>query len=236
MKSAANLISLVREIIDDTDIQDATILSYFNEAFNLVAEKLTPATLMVGFEPFELEAGEPGYPLPESCIPEKILTAHNADKKPIPVFYRLQDAEPIFQKTKDTDNYVAAILVVGNQIRPIPTPSVDMRLYLSYIKYPQVFEDLLDDGQEVTFLPKGLAEKLAINYAAAMCYRMLEDGATDQRLNFNMYFALAKEAMMEIEAYFLPHANQSRPDFIQVGNEPFYAVSSGRIFNGNGGL
>ena len=68
MRSAPALIALVREIVDEpvAGLTDVTILASFNEALGLVAEKLTPTTLVVSFEEFDVSADEPTVALPES--------------------------------------------------------------------------------------------------------------------------------------------------------------------------
>ena len=84
MRSAAALIALVREIVDEpvAGLSDATILSSLNEALGLVAE-LTPTTLVVSFEELDVFADEPTVALPDACIPQKILSVHNSEHREI---------------------------------------------------------------------------------------------------------------------------------------------------------
>ncbi len=214
MRSAAVLIALVQEIVDDADVTETAILAWMNEALNLVAERITPTTLMVPFSPLDIYAGEPSVALPEGCIPEKILSIHDVDRKPVRLYFRIADAEESFRTAPAEDTSLRAVLVMGNAMRLIPQLSKDSVLYLSYIRYPTVFTGPTDTGEEVNFIPSGMAEKLVVNYAVAMAYRLIEDGVTDSRLNFKTYLGAAQEALMEINMYFAPKSKQAAPEFI----------------------
>jgi len=215
MRSAASLIALVREIIDDTHVSDSAILAWMNEALNSVAERVTPTTLMVPFKQFDIYAGEQSVELPEEAVPEKVLSVHDQDMVTVPLYFRIPDAEAAFKANPTPSNVLRAVLVIGNSLRLIPTPSTDTFIYLSFVRYPDVFQGISDTGEAITFLPAGMAEKLVVNYAAAMAYRLIEDGVTDKRLNFQTYFLAAREAFAEIEEYFAARSKQARPE--QVG-------------------
>ena len=214
MRSAETLVGLVRELVDDDDITDGAILGWINEALNLVAEKITPTTLMVPFSEFQVYANEESMELPDECVPEKILGAYDSERRQLKVHFRTNDAEEDFRLAPPEDSKIRAVLVMGNALRIIPKQTADTTIYLSYIKYPTVFSGMTDTGAAITFLPRGMAEKLVVNYAAAMAYRTIEDGVTDTRLNFKTYLAQAQEAFAEIELYFRPKSRQASPEFV----------------------
>lgn len=215
MKSAPALIALVREIIDDTGTTDSAVVAWMNEILNIVAERITPTTLMVPFKAAEIYADEDSVDLPDDCVPEKVLAVHNSDRKPIKLHFRIEDAEEDFRFAPAEDTQIRSVLVMGNALRIIPKQSTDTTIYLSYVQTPVVFSGTTDTGVDVNFLPQGLAEKLVVNYAAAMAYRIIEDGVTDKRLNFQLYLGMAKEAFAEIEEYFAVRSKQGQPETVR---------------------
>lgn len=216
MRSAAALIALVREIVDEpvAGLSDATILSSLNEALGLVAEKLTPTTLVVSFEELDVFADEPTVALPDSCIPQKILSVHNSEHREIRLYKRLIDAKLEFQKNKKPEKDPQAVLVSGGTLVLIPKTNADSVVYISYIKKPDIYASVSDDGSSIVFLPNAIGEKYLVNYASAMAYRKIEDGVTDDNDNFKTYYALAESAFAELDMFFGPESRQAQPETV----------------------
>ena len=221
MRSASALVALVREIVDEpvAGLSDVTILSSLNEALGLVAEKLTPTTLVVSFEELDVSADEATVALPDLCIPQKILSIHNSDHKEIKLYKRLIDAKVEFQKNRKPEKTPQAALVSGGTLVLIPKTTEDSVVYISYIKKPELYSSVSDDGSSITFLPDGIGEKYLVNYASAMAYRKIEDGVTDDNGNFKLYYELAMNAMNELEIFFGPEARQARPEIVSGADE-----------------
>lgn len=224
MRSAASLISLVREIVDEpvSGLSDPTILASLNEALGLIAEKLTPTTLVVAFEAVDLMAGDDVVPLSSlqaTPVTQKVLSIHGSDKKRIKIFKRIADAEALFARDLTPGQDPTAVLVSNNQLVLIPPVNQISVIYVSYIRKPDLYANVEDTGAGIVFVPDTLGEKFLVNYAAAMAYRKIEDGVTDSNGNFKLYYELAMSALAELELFFGPEAKQSRPDFVPGAEE-----------------
>ena len=224
MRPAATLIALVREIVDEpvAGLADATILASMNEALGLVAEKLTPTTLLVPFEAIEVYPGENVVPLAdlrEEPVVQRILSVHGSNKRRVKIFKRAIDAESEFAKNHALGQDPVAVLVSDNELHLIPGVNQRSTLYLSYVRKPDLYESEADNGERITFLPSTLGEKLVVNYAVAMAYRKIEDGVTDDNGNFKLYYELAMNAMNELEIFFGPEAKQARPETVSGADE-----------------
>ena len=224
MRPAATLIALVREISDEpvAGLSDATILASMNEALGLVAEKLTPTTLLVPFEAVAIYPGENVVPLVdlrEELVTQRVLSVHGSNKRRVKIFKRVIDAEPEFAKDHTLGQDPVAVLISNDELHLIPGVNQRSTIYLSYIRKPDLYASATDNGERITFLPNGLGEKLVVNYAVAMAYRKIEDGVTDDNGNFKLYYELAMNAMNELEIFFGPEAKQARPETVSGADE-----------------
>lgn len=224
MRPAASLIALVREIVDEpvAGLSDASILASLNEALGIVAEKLTPPTLVIAFEPVDIYAGESVIDLGAlnyDMSPGKIVSVHSFEKRKVKIHKRVADAEADFSKSLRPSKSPSAVLVSGNSAILIPEASEDTVVYLSYIRKPDLYASVDDDGGDIVFLPDVLGEKFLVNYAASLAYRKIEDGVTDGNENFKIYYELAMTALGSLRDFFGPEANQARPETVSGANE-----------------
>lgn len=221
MRPAQTLISLVREIADEPvdGLSDSVILASMNEALGTFAEKYTPTTLLVAFEELEIDANESFVALPEACITQKLISVHNSEKKEIKIHKRIFDAASEFAKNKTPGKDPDCVLLVNNGLRLIQEVSQPSVLYLSYIRKPDLYSSVSDNGSGIVFLPSSLGEKLVVNYAVAAAYRMIEDGVTDGKGNFGLYMGLVNQALDELERFFGPEAKQYRPETLKGADD-----------------
>ena len=132
---------------------------------------------------------------------------------------RAVDAEPEFAKNHSASANPVAVLIANNELLLIPGVDRSSVVYISYTRKPDLYSSVADDGKSITFLPDTIGEKLLVNYAAAMAYRKIEDGVTDNNGNFKLYYELAMNAMNELEIFFGPEAKQARPDTVVGADE-----------------
>jgi hypothetical protein len=221
MRPAQTLIALVREVVDEPvgGLSDTIILASLNEALGLFAERFTPTTLLVPFEEIDLDANENFVRLPDNCITQRVISVHNSERRPLKIFKRIADAAPEFAKNRTPGKDPDSVLVSNNGLRLIPEVSQPSKLYLSYVRTPDIYSSVSDNGSGITFLPAALGEKLLVNYAAAAAYRMIEDGVTDSKGNFGLYTSLANQALEELERFFGPEAKQYKPETLQGADD-----------------
>lgn len=215
MKPISEIITSVSAIVDDPSTTPATIFSLVNSCLSQFAEKTSPSTLVEPFFELEIYADEDRVALPADCVPTRIISAFDSEKKKIKVFKRALEANSLFQKNLGPAKNVVAVIVADGSLKLIPVASEDTKIYITYVKKAPLYESLTDDGSAITFLPEELASVMVENYAIATIYGYLEDGVTDSRNNYKFFYDLYMKARLELESLFVTHSLQAEPEFVQ---------------------
>lgn len=209
-------------------------MAMVNSCLSQFAEKVSPSTLVEPFFEIEISKEDISVPLPENCIPMRIISAFNADKRKISLFKRAIDANQLFQKNLSPSKNIEAVIIADSSLRLIPEASQDTKIYITYAKKAPLYESLLDDGSAITFLQEEMANVMVENYAIAIIYGYLEDGVTDGRGNYKFFYDLYMKARLELESMFSAHSAQAEPEFVRGANGIVTPNVSDDIFQAGG--
>lgn len=219
MRTAAQLIAKIAAKTQEASITDAEVLLMINDAILAIAHRVRPASLVVSFAEVEIDDMDETFPMPDDFLYPHILSAFDADKRPVLFSTRTIEAEECFKSYEGTaSSSVKKILFSKDSLRVFPKQSGSSIVYVSYVSRPGLFESLESlDTSVLDFLPEPYGEKAVIHKVCMDIYEDVEDGIGDNMENFKKHAALYEASLKQIEDIIGMANRQDRPAQVAAG-------------------
>jgi len=216
MQSATTLIDRVQALIKDGSFGPSFIIEKLNDGLAEVVQMTTPPDLVELDVEVDVDAGEKVVSMPAGFYGPRLLRVHNATSDtPCQVFYRFADFAHISKKFRSPE--ILAVCLKGKKLHVAGIPSVATTLEATYLREPEIFEDLSDDGSLIDYFPFRLGEQAIVNYAAWRIYAHIEDGVDGRKVNTDKFRVDFLDSVAKIIDYFGMEAREREPEFVRDG-------------------
>lgn len=210
--NVAELRSKVKSAIQDESFTDAFILAAFNKCLGELASVYTLPDLLT-YDILSCPVGKFTVDMPDDYL-KGLDFAYNLTKDTkVSVVKALATFLAKFPAL-DAGPPVSHICAQGKILYFQGKPVNEEKLRIFYVRSPQ---KMTGDYYEPEAVPDHLHEDLFVNYGAAACFNLIEDGMEGAKINFNKYTSLYQQAQVKLEQ-FLGIPPES-PDFIATGAE-----------------
>ena len=208
--TVAEIIALVKDAIEDESFDDDKILGYVNKGVGRVAAAL-PLPLLTYESVVTCKANTRRVALPDTYY-SNLFHAYNVTKsssvrivRPFSTFLSRFPGLTI-------DGDVSCACVHGRELHYQGAPSSDQVLRVYYTARPEP----LSSSDNVECIDEVYQADLLVSYAAAECYKLIENGIEGTKVNYNKWMADYTLALNEYSLSIGPA--EDNPDFIPDGD------------------
>lgn len=205
----ANIIALIKDAIEDESFSDETLLAYVNKGIGRVAAAL-PLPMLLVEGSVTCKANARRVTLPDDYY-SNLFHAFNVTKKSKVRIMRPFANFLLRYPGLDIGGDVVDVCVQGKTLHYQGAPSADQLLLVFYHRRP----DEVSAGDDIDFIEETYQSDLLVSYAAAECYKLIENGIEGTKVNYNKWIADYTLALNEYGNFI--GAPEEKPDFIPDG-------------------
>lgn len=205
----ADIIALVKDAIEDESFTNDKILSYVNKGVGRVAAAL-PLPMLTVEGVITCKGNSRVVTLPDAYY-SNLFWAYNSTKA-----QKVEITQPLTNFLMrhpglDSKGDVCEICVQGRKLYYQGIPASDQLLSVFYTSRPEE----LSAGDSIEVIEEVYQADLLVSYAAAECYKLIENGIEGTKVNYNKWIA---DYTLAIKEYgdFIGLA-QETPDFVPEG-------------------
>ena len=202
----AEIIALIKDAIEDESFSDGTLLAYVNKGIGRVAAAL-PLPMLLTEAHITCKANSRRVTLPSDYY-SNLFHAYNVTSSAKVRIMRPFSNFLMRFPSLDLSSDVTHVCTQANVLHYQGSPSSDQTLLVFYNRRP----DAVSAGDDIDIIEEVYQADLLVSFAAAECYKLIENGIEGTKVNYNKWIADYTLALNEYGLFV--GSPEEKPDFI----------------------